>query len=822
MTPGGDQSDAQPDPSVLTVVAAARAAGVELAPDAAAAVLRLTCGWPPALDRTLRRLAGSADPEAEIRALALRPVVVADLLAERLASGPAELAALVADLARAQPLTDALCAEAGLPVSVDALRAAGLPVTVSPDGSWGFPEPARTLLRDRQQPDAAVLGRLADALVGRSDPVRAIDLLIASGRHDRAAALLARLPAADVERFELAELRHTVSRLDARAVDDYPEVWLQLAHLAEKAAAVEERRQALERAARRAKPGSAAAHAVEAEIVFDLARDGHTGAVRERVTALLDADPPPAVRARALSGLGRAAAFERTEASLAEAAQVLEEAARLQGALGLVGDRVSSLLALGVSVHQAAGRLAEALRTLDAATDLLPGRSRQRAAVLTFRADARRLADRPRDAEADAREAFAVGVALDDPRSAGYAAWVLIDLAAEDGDATGVRRWTEEMLRYPGDWFGHPSGIEALVAAADAHDRVGAQSEARDLLAQAWERSRADPRYAEIPLFAEAAIMARHGDPAVAADLLAQAMASPELPARERWRVLLLDGLAALRRGDAQTAGRRAASAFDRAEALGTLARVSRVERLAASRLVGLAADAGSPAAARHAGAVAGWITVLGRFAVDRAGGPLDIPEGQPALLVKLLAVHGGRLHVDAVLDRLWPAADPEVGRRRLRNLLNRLTSAAPGLIVRAGDRLALAEGTGIDVQRFLDLGRSALRAPAADAPAAQRAALAAYTGPLLPDDRDEEALWEPREQVRRLHLALLDALAGHAETTGEPDEAAALLTIAFEADPADAPRAHQLAALLSATGRDAAARVALDRHRRALCDLAP
>jgi DNA-binding SARP family transcriptional activator len=552
----------------------------------------------------------------------------------------------------------------------------------------------------------------------------------------------------------------------------------------------------------------------------DLARDGHPSAVRERVTALLAADPPPAVRARALSALGRAAAFERTEASLAEAAQVLAEAARLQGALGLVGDQVSSLLALGVSVHQAGGRLPEALRTLDAATDLLPGRTRERAAVLTFRADAQRLADRPREAEADAREAFAVGVALDDPRSAGYAAWVLVDLAADDGDATGVRRWTEEMLRYPGDWFAHPSGIEALAAAADAHDRVGARAEARELLAQAWERSREDPRYAEIPLFAEAASMARHGDPAVAADLLAQVMASPELPARERWRVLLLDALAALRRGDPQTAGRRAAAAFDRAEALGTLARVSRVERMAASRLVGLAADAGSPAAARHAGAVAGWVTLLGRFAVQRAGGPLNVPDGQPALLVKLLAVHGGRLHVDAVLDRLWPNADPGVCRRRLRNLLNRLTSAAPGLVVRAGDRLTLGEGIGVDVQRFLDLARSALHAPQGEAPAAQRAALAAYTGPLLPDDRGEEALWEAREQVRRLHLALLDALAGHAEAAGVHDEAAALLTVAFEADPADAPRAHQLAALLAGTGREAAARVTLDRHRRALHDL--
>jgi DNA-binding SARP family transcriptional activator len=245
------------------------------------------------------------------------------------------------------------------------------------------------------------------------------------------------------------------------------------------------------------------------------------------------------------------------------------------------------------------------------------------------------------------------------------------------------------------------------------------------------------------------------------------------------------------------------------------------VERLAASRLVGLAADAGSPAAARHAGAVAGWITVLGRFAVDRAGGPLDIPEGQPALLVKLLAVHGGRLHVDAVLDRLWPDADPEVGRRRLRNLLNRLGSATPGLVARAGDdRLALAGGTGVDARRFLERGGAALRAPDAVARAAQRAALAAYTGPLLPDDRDEEAFWQLREQVRRMHLALLETLAEHAEAAGEHEEAITLLSTGFEADPGDPGRAHRLAALLSGAGRDVAARVVLDRHRRAAREL--
>ena len=810
----------KPDPLVAEVIAAARAAGGELTPDAAAAVLRLTSGWPEALDRTLRRLAGATDPQAEVRSLALRPVVVADLLAERLAAAPAGLAALAGDLARAQPLTDALCAEAGLPASAAALRAAELPVVVDADGSWGFAESARSLLAERHPPDGAVLARLADALVGRSDPVRAVDLLIAAGRHERAAELLAGLSTVDVERFELAELRHAVSRLSPRAVEDHPGVWLQLAHLADTAAAVEERRGALDRAARQVRPGSEVAYAVEAEIVSDLARDGHTGAVRERVTALLAADLRPAVRARALSALGKAAAFERTEASLAEAAQVLEEAARLQGTLGLVGDQASTLLALGVVVHQAAGRMPEALRTLDAAVGLLPGRTRQRAAVLTFRADARRLADRRAEAETDAREAFAIGVALDDPRSAGYAAWVLVELAAENGDAGAVRRWTEEMLRYPGDWFAHPSGIEALAAAADAHDRVGAQAQARELLAQAWERSREDLRYAEIPLFAEAAVMARHGDPAVAADLLAQAMASPELPPGQRWRALLLDALAALRGGDPETAGRRAASAFDRAEALGALGRVSAVERTATSLLVGLAADAGSPAAARQSGAVAGWVTLLGRFAVERAGRPLDVPAGQPTLLVKLLAVHGGRMGVDAVLDRLWPDADPEIARRRLRNLLNRLTSASPGLVVRAGDWLTLAEGIGVDAERFLALARSALHTAKADAAAAQRAALAAYTGPLLPEDRDEEAFREPAEQVRRMHLALLDALADHAAKAGEHDEAAALLTTAFEADPAAEPRAQRLAALLSGTGRDTAARLALDRHRRALHDL--
>jgi hypothetical protein len=74
MTIGDQAVDVRAREDVAVLIAAAADAGIELAPDAAAAVLRLTGGWPDAVDRTLRRLVGSAEPAAEVQALALRPV----------------------------------------------------------------------------------------------------------------------------------------------------------------------------------------------------------------------------------------------------------------------------------------------------------------------------------------------------------------------------------------------------------------------------------------------------------------------------------------------------------------------------------------------------------------------------------------------------------------------------------------------------------------------------------------------------------------------------------------------------------------------------
>src|SRR5207247_1835079 len=91
-------------------------------------------------------------------------------------------------------------------------------------------------------------------------------------------------------------------------------------------------------------------------------------------------------RARALDVLGRAKAWRRDRVSLAEAEPLLEEAYRLCLALGRKVWAAQVVQPLATAVLQVRGQLDEALGRYGDALAALPGRSRHRAVVLTFRA----------------------------------------------------------------------------------------------------------------------------------------------------------------------------------------------------------------------------------------------------------------------------------------------------------------------------------------------------------------------------------------------------------------------------------------------------
>ena len=167
--------------------------------------------------------------------------------------------------------------------------------------------------------------------------------------------------------------------------------------------------------------------------------------------------------------------------------------------------------------------------------------------------------------------------------------------------------------------------------------------------------------------------------------------------------------------------------------------------------------------------------------AVQRASADAEVtlrpPPGRPELLVKLLACHGGRLPAEQAIELLWPEVPPQSGRKRMRNVLNRLQASVPAVVSRDGEVLSLGD-VEIDAELFEYHARHAL---AASQVSTARIAITQYRGPVLPDDPFEPWAADTRERLERLFLQLLDAAAARAEAGGEIDEAVRLSARALD-----------------------------------------
>jgi DNA-binding SARP family transcriptional activator/DNA-binding CsgD family transcriptional regulator len=152
--------------------------------------------------------------------------------------------------------------------------------------------------------------------------------------------------------------------------------------------------------------------------------------------------------------------------------------------------------------------------------------------------------------------------------------------------------------------------------------------------------------------------------------------------------------------------------------------------------------------------------------------------------LAKLLALSAGhRLHREQVMEALWP----ELGMHKASNNLHQTLHVAR----RALEPSALASGSAspssylllrdeqltlcpdspvwVDVEAFEEAASAARQAME---PHAYRAAIDLYVGELLPEDRYEPWLEEPRAQLRELYLSLLLELGALDEERGEFGEA--------------------------------------------------
>lgn len=88
-------------------------------------------------------------------------------------------------------------------------------------------------------------------------------------------------------------------------------------------------------------------------------------------------------------------------------------------------------------------------------------------------------------------------------------------------------------------------------------------------------------------------------------------------------------------------------------------------------------------------------VCVLGRLRVEGTDGLPRIPSGQPERsLLLFLALHGGTVHTEQVMEALWPGLPLDSARPMLRNVLSRLRQSCGPIIEREGACLVLRADT--------------------------------------------------------------------------------------------------------------------------------
>jgi DNA-binding SARP family transcriptional activator len=166
--------------------------------------------------------------------------------------------------------------------------------------------------------------------------------------------------------------------------------------------------------------------------------------------------------------------------------------------------------------------------------------------------------------------------------------------------------------------------------------------------------------------------------------------------------------------------------------------------------------------------------------------------------ILKLLALRGGRLPRDQVLELLWPDLTPRAAANNLHKNLHYLRKALGPVVRLRGEVLWLAPEVVVDADEFRALARRAL---AGDEAAAARA-LALYRGDLLPEDLYQDWAAAARQELSALYHELLASRARTLEAGGHLEQAADALRQILAREPADEEAHRALMALYARRGQ--------------------
>ncbi len=705
---------------------------------------------------------------------------------------------------------------------------AGVPFTKGSGPWWELPGPVRDHLTSLAPADALILGRAAAEYARRGELRSALRLLLSCGYDMVGAELLAGASPAALDGLDVLEIQSFVRMLSDEAVRAHPVVLLHLARSLNSATLMHQRDATIERVEEMATAAGDAelVRAVAGEQAKDLVRDGRFEEAAARAASLLEVTTPSELltRASALSALGRAVCWRfdpdgrRDELALGEADEHLAEAMEIYERLGMRAASAMLVLYRAMWIDFARGRPGAALDRMNEGLALVADRPRVWALLLSHKSEIELELGRFDETEATLSETMRVAEHYDDEVLRAYTYWNRAIISSHQGDAAATLEFVQLVQRHKSDWWDYAS-VDFYASAADSLARVGHDALAWELLGLAKE----DPGDGEpLVAMAEGVLLARSGDPELAEVRLREAPTHGVDP-REFWRISLFRALAAFRHGSRE-AGPMAARAFEEASRLGLGHLPLTKERAVTEQLLGLAIETGQPAAlALEVTVLPTAIRVLGTFSLTSGGREVPLPPGQQRQLLKVLAVSGGRLVSDQLIDALWPEADFDAGRNRLRTVLNRLRAEAGDIVAREGEMLALASDLSVDLAEFEADARRALALGAGEptlSVARARAAVARYRGDVLPEDPYEEWAIRPRERARRTMLQLLDLCADVAAARGDLDEMRRVVEMTIDLAPYEDERYLRAASALLQQGRRGAALAVVRRARSALAEI--
>ncbi len=809
--------------------------GLEVGEDGARALRRATDGWTAATVLAAARAARTGERVEAVAGAATGPGHPAGALAaileealETLGTFAREPLAQVARLPLLDPgLVAVVTGDEGF---FDQALAAGIPFAPARGGWWDLPGPVRDHLATLAPVVRETMRLAAHEYRSRGELGPALELLVATDDHGNAAALLAATPPGSEDALDTIELGARFDQLSREAVDAHPAVLVLIARRFGHAGRYALCCELLERARGLAEETgdpvlvrAAAAELVKVRHLADMDYDRAERAARE----ILEAAGPEErlTRARASEFLGYALCHRadedgvRSEAALVEAEDCFARAFRLYSELGMRSAAAFICVDWSSLIEFPRGQARSALERIDEALLLVADLPRPWAFVMLWRATFAAELGLDELGRASVDEVMRVAVEKSSSFLVAQGHWRLAVLASYRGDGGAALEQIRDVERNNKLWW-ELGSAEFLAEAADLLDRVGHTALAHECLA----RAREDPKdAAHLVALAEGILEARHGDPVSAEERLSR-LAGDRVDPRERWRVTLLRGLAAFRRGEAGLAGLLAAQSFEEAARLGQAQLPLIRERAVTEQLLGLAVETGLPAAAAlEAGALPRSLAVLGRFELTVAGRPVPLRSGQEMQLLKLVAVSGGRVHAEQAIEALWPDANRSSGRARLRTVLNRLRTWAGETVSRDGDALVLDPAVTVDIDEFHAEARSALALADSDLPLATaiaRGAIARYRGELLPDDRYEDWATRQREVAQAVMLDLLDLCAIEAAERGDLDALRRNVERTIEFAPYDDLRYLKAAAALLEQGRRGEALAVVHRARSAFAQI--